>query len=102
MNVRFEFALGEITTLAPLIVTGILPKPEIDKEGITGKERWKAQGLEGKAYVLISEELATNLLHRLTRFRSRIIKNARSPLSTLLWWLGLWYGAGDRGCCLRD
>lgn len=73
MEVRFEFALGEITTLAPLVALGILPKPEIDVKGMTGKERWKAQGLEGKAYVIIDKGLAINLLHRLTRFRSRIV-----------------------------
>lgn len=71
--VKFEFALGEITTLGPLISLGVLPKPEIDKKGITGKEKWNAQGLEGKAYILIDNELAISLLGRLTRLRSRIV-----------------------------
>lgn len=74
MKVRFEFPLGEITTLAPLIAMGTLPKPEIDKKGITGKEQWKAQGLEGKAYIDIDESLAKALSVRLGKYRSRLVK----------------------------
>ena len=72
--VRFEFALGEITTLAPLIAVNIIPTPEIDSQGLTGKEKWNARGLEGKAYIMVDESLAVNLERRLTRLRSRIVK----------------------------
>ena len=72
-KVRVEFPLGEVTTLVPLILVGIVPRPEIDERGITGKERWKAQGLEGKAYVEVNRSLAEIITRKLGRFRSRIV-----------------------------
>ena len=74
MNVRVEFPLGEITTLGPLIALGFIPKPEVDAKGITGKERWKAQGLEGKAYVIVDERMAKVVQRKLGKYRSRIVR----------------------------
>ena len=72
-KVRVEFPLGEVQGLGMLISMGIIPKPEIDLRGITGKEKWNAQGLEGKAFVEVEEALANVLVHKITRLRSRIV-----------------------------
>jgi len=72
-EVRLEFALGEVCNLGPLIALGIVPQPEIDPKGITGKEKWNAQGLEGKAFVMVNLVVADMLLRRLTRLRSLIV-----------------------------
>lgn len=71
--VRVEFALGEVTSLGMLIAMGIIPTPEIDAHGITGKEQWNAQGLEGKAFVEVNPAIAQVIVSKLTRLRSRII-----------------------------
>jgi len=70
---RVEFPLGEISNLAPLIALDIIPRPEIDPRGITGEEKWNAQGLEGKAFVEVSGAMADALVRKLTRLRSRIV-----------------------------
>lgn len=72
-TVRVEFPLGEIQNLSPLIIIGMIPTPEIDAHGITGKEKWNAQGLEGKAYVNVKRAVADLIVNRLTRLRSRIV-----------------------------
>ena len=73
--VRFEFALGEIYTLAPMVSLGIVPEPKVDPVGMTGTEGWKANGLEGKGYVVVSEEMASMLERRIGKYRCR-----RSPI----------------------
>ena len=73
-KVRVEFPLGEVQGLGMLVSMGIIPKPEIDLRGITGKEKWNAQGLEGKAFVEVEEALANVLVHKMTSLRSRIVK----------------------------
>lgn len=72
-TVRVEFPLGEVQGLGMLISMGIIPKPEIDPRGMTGKERWSAQGLEGKAYVEVEQAMANVLVSKMTRLRSRIV-----------------------------
>lgn len=72
-TVRVEFPLGEVQGLGMLISMGIIPKPEIDPRGMTGKERWNAQGLEGKAYVEVEQAMANVLVSKMTRLRSRIV-----------------------------
>ena len=72
-NVRLEFALGEITKLELLIGLNMIPQPEIDPKGLSGKEKWNAQGLEGKAFVLVPRAMANVLVHKMTRLRSRIV-----------------------------
>ena len=72
-KVRVEFPLGEIWKLGMMISMGMIPKPEIDARGITGKEKWNAQGLEGKAYVEVAPAMATILVQTMTRSRSRIV-----------------------------
>lgn len=73
MKVKVEFALGEVTNLAPLIALGMVPRPNIDQRGINGKEKWNAQGLEGKAWVEVDQAIADMLVRKLTRLRSRIV-----------------------------
>jgi len=73
-KVRVEFPLGEVQGLGMLISMGIIPKPEIDPRGLTGKEKWNAQGLEGKAYVIVDSAMAAALVFKLGKFRSRIVK----------------------------
>lgn len=72
-KVRVEFPLGEVQGLGILISMGIIPKPEIDPKGLTGKEKWNAQGLEGKAYVEVDPAMAAVLVHKMGRLRSRIV-----------------------------
>ncbi len=72
-KVRVEFPLSEITALAPLIRVGIIPEPTVDPAGITGKEGWIAQGLEGKAFIEVDLALATAIVSRLGRYCSRIV-----------------------------
>ena len=72
-KVRVEFPLGEVQGLGMLISTGIIPTPEIDSRGLTGKEKWNAQGLEGKAYVVVESALANVLVQKMGRLRSRIV-----------------------------
>jgi len=72
-TVRVEFPLGEVSNLGMLVSLGMIPKPEIDTKGITGKEKWNAQGLEGKAYVNVKRAVADLIVNRLTRLRSRIV-----------------------------
>lgn len=72
-KVRVEFPLGEVQGLAMLVSVGIIPSPEIDQRGITGKEKWNAQGLEGKAYVEVTPEMANVLVQKMSRLRSRIV-----------------------------
>jgi len=73
MIVRVEFPLGEVQGLGPLIALGMVPKPEIDPKGLTGKEKWNAQGLEGKAFVIVPRAMADVLVGKMTRLRSRIV-----------------------------
>ena len=82
MTVRFEFPCGEIFTLAPLVALGIVPSPEIDPKGIGKKERWTAQGLEGKAFIEIEEGLADILLKRIGKNRCRIVASS-APLPVM-------------------
>ena len=73
-KVRVEFPLGEIPgKLELLIGLGMIPVPQIDPRGMTGKERWNAQGLEGKAFVEVEEAMANVLVSKMTRLRSRIV-----------------------------
>lgn len=72
-TVRVEFPLGEVSNLGMLISLGMIPRPEIDTKGITGKEKWNAQGLEGKANVQVNAVMASLIVDKLTRLRSRIV-----------------------------
>lgn len=72
-TVRVEFPLGEVQGLAMLVNMGMIPKPEIDPRGITGKEKWNAQGLEGKAYVEVNPAMAQVIVGKIGRLRSRIV-----------------------------
>ena len=72
-RVRFEFPLGEVTTLGLMIALGIAPTPEIDPRGITKKDRCNAQGLEGKAFVMVPLALAQALAKRLGKYRCSIV-----------------------------
>ena len=71
--VTLEVPLGEIAMerFASLIALGILPRPMIGN--LTGKEKFNAQGLEGKASFTLPRPLAEALLKGLPPYRGRIV-----------------------------
>ena len=80
--VRLEFPCGEVFTLAPLVALGIVPEPQVDPRGMVGTERWKAQGLEGKAFVEVDDSLAGVLQERIGKYRCRVV-GASSPMPVM-------------------
>lgn len=74
MNVTVEFPCGEIFDLVPLVQVGIIPQPMVVPGGITGKEGFIAQGLEGKAELMTSPEVAEIIVRKLSKFRCKIVK----------------------------
>jgi len=72
-KVRVEFPLGEVQGLGPLIALGGVGRIYIDPRGLTGKEKWNTQGLEGKCFVMVEKAMADVLVGKMTRLRSRIV-----------------------------
>lgn len=82
-TVTLEFPLGEIargdttSTILAMMVRqkGAKPQP------LTGKERFSAQGLEGKLSLELPRQVAETLKKQLPAHRSRIVETQRRARS---------------------